>query len=94
MKRTWWVLLVLAEIMLATVTLVLARPVLSVPLKIAFTALRRWSDVFEPNAFYFLGMLSGSVVRIAPGPILVWHAIWIARKRILQTNSKGSVSSE
>lgn len=86
MKRTQWLLLALAEIVVAAVALFFARSVLFIPLKIAVTALRRW-DVFQANAAYFMGMFLGCAIRIAPAAILIWHAVWVARKRIIQTTT-------
>lgn len=83
MKRTLWLLLALAE---TVVAFILARPMVIIALKIAITGLFR-KDVFQPNAAYFMGMLFGCVIRIAPAAILAYHAVWITRKRIIQISN-------
>lgn len=85
MKRMLWLLLALAEIVV-----VIAGPWLIVVLKMAITALFH-KDVFQPNAWYFMGMLLGYTIRyairIAPAAILGCHALWLARKRIIQVST-------
>jgi hypothetical protein len=80
MKRTLWLLLALLE---AVAAFALARPSVITALKIGVTALVR-QDVFQPNAWYFMGMLFGCAIRIAPVAILAFHTVWIARRRIIQ----------
>lgn len=75
-------LLALAETLIA---FALARAPVIIALKIAATALLRSKDVFQPNAAYFMGMLFGCLIRIAPAAALVSHAVWVARKRIVET---------
>lgn len=87
MKRMLWLLLALTEIVVASV---LAGPWLIFVLKMAITALFH-KDVFQPNAAYFMGALLGYTIRytlrIVPAAILGCHALWLARKRILQVST-------
>lgn len=86
MKRMLWLLLALTE---TVVAFVIAGPWLIFVLKLAITALFH-KDVFQPNAAYFMGALLGytirCAIRIAPAAILGWHALWLARKRVIQVS--------
>ena len=84
MPRSLWVLLAVTEMLVAFATLVLEWSFLLIAIKVIITALVRWSDVFQPNSAYFMGMFFGCVIRLAPVPLLTWHAVWITRNRITQ----------
>ena len=83
MKKAAWLLLAITE---AVVAFFVARNSVITATKVLMTALVRFKSVFQPNEAYFIGMLCGCVVWIAPALILVFHAIWIARKRLADSN--------
>lgn len=74
MKKTLWVLLVLAESITASI---LGWPACRNALMIAMT--RR--EVLGPNAYYFAGMLFGDAIKLAIPLLLIGHAVWIVRTR-------------
>ena len=82
-KKTAWLLLALTE---AVVAFFIAHNYVVIALKVVMTVLVRFKSVFQPNEAYFMGMLFGCLLRIAPAAILVFHAIWIARRRIATSN--------
>jgi hypothetical protein len=83
MKKTAWLLLALTE---AVVAFFVARNSVIIAIKVVMTALVRFKGVFQPNEAYFIGMLCGCLIWITPAAILVFHAIWIARRRIATSN--------
>jgi hypothetical protein len=84
MPRNVWILLAATETLAAAAVLVLEWSFVLIALKVIITAFVR-RDVFQQNAAYFMGMFCGCVIRLAPVPLLAWHAIWITQKRITQS---------
>jgi hypothetical protein len=83
MKKAAWLLVAMTE---AVVAFLLARNSVITAIKVVMTALVRFKSVFQPNEAYFIGMLCGCLIWIAPAVILIFHAIWIARRQIADTN--------
>ena len=75
MKKMLWAVVALFEVVAA---FIFARPSVINAIKIAHTR----KEVFDPNRYYFLGMLFGDTLRFAIALLLIGHAIWTTRKLI------------
>jgi hypothetical protein len=78
MKKTLWFSVALAE---AVIACLLSRYPVTNVLRIGFTR----TEVVQPNAGYFAGMLFGDFIRLIPVALLIWHMVWIFRRRLFQT---------
>jgi len=80
MSRFWWGLLAVLE-SVASAWLIL--PLIVFMIKIALT--RR--EILVSNEWYFAGMFIGYTPRLIPIALLVFHSVWIVRRRILRRPS-------
>jgi hypothetical protein len=77
MKKTLWFSVALAEVAIACL---LSRYPVTNALKIGFTRIQ----VLQSNSAYFAGMLFGDLIRLIPVALLIWHTVWICRRRLFQ----------
>jgi hypothetical protein len=77
MKKTLWFSLALAE---GVIACLLSRYPVTNALRIGFTRI----EVLQANAAYFAGMLFGDLIRLIPAALLIWHMVWIFRRRLFQ----------
>ena len=73
---TLWGLLALTEL---TLTYFVGEPAVLGTIRFGFT---RWA-ILKPDLLYFSGMFMGEMIRLAIASGLIWHAVWIFRKRLI-----------